>query len=710
MLTGTQATRFACSVLALTLAFGAMSCSAGVEPLPPFKDGIVDMKMFDTGTPVMLDGAWEFYWNRFIDPKSFFDGGQPLPDALATFPAVWNDYGLEGIGQTGYATWRLSLTGLASGQAYGLKASSFISAVAIHVNGELVQSHGWPGRSAPDEAPGWDSNVTPVSANQDGIVDIVVHVSNWADGSGGTRARMVFGDLDKVVAHHRRAMAYDVFIAGVMLALGVACLGVFAVRRASAAAFWFFLMSAVLAFYTLCQGEYFIMSLFPGMEWRLLFDLRHLCIALAIVFCAAIIREALPGEFPGPVVLALVLVSVVYASAVIWVPTRQVALVFPWYQALALLAGLGAIVSSVIAMVHRRSGAWIFACMTVSSFAVFSHDALVYNGYIGGYILTGNALPLLLFGISLALARGLAGSNEASGTAEAELAHGDPQAEQRGVERLVPSEILPLFKRERLGDVVLGDAASRKMAIVTVTILESSRMPELSTPAAIFAFINEFMDRVTPAVAAADGFVYRYEGYVFSVLFHNGAEAALRCALDIQSRIAVYNTERENRGRKLVRIAMGLHSGELVLGTVGGSRRMDVSVVSTDFELGTRLMNLAVDYDLGIAASDRFMSELGESSSCRMRMVGKTRGSEKSKPVTVFEIYDDDAEERGSRKDATRAVFEQAVEAWHARRLNQARTLFNEVLSKVPGDGASLKYLSLLTSRLPERDVSKPRS
>jgi class 3 adenylate cyclase len=246
------------------------------------------------------------------------------------------------------------------------------------------------------------------------------------------------------------------------------------------------------------------------------------------------------------------------------------------------------------------------------------------------------------------------------------------------------------------------------MAIMSVTILESSRMPELSTPAAVFAFINEFLDRVAPAISAADGFVYRYEGYGVSVLFHDGAEAALRSALDMQSRIAAYNIERENRGRKIVRIALGLHSGELALGTVGDDRRMDVTLVSGDFELCSRLVNLALEYDLGIAASERFLSELGEGASCRARRVGKTRGVDKAKPVVVYEMYDEDPEGLGSRKDATRAAFERAVDAWHARRFDEARAAFKEVLAKVPEDGPSLKYLASMKTPAASRAPSKP--
>ena len=711
MLTGTQSTKFTYSAIVVAIVVGAMSCTVKTGQLPPFQEGSVDMRMFDTRMPVSLDGAWEFYWNRFIDPSSFASGGQPLPDAFTSFPAVWDGYGLEGVGQTGYATWRLRLAGLPGGHAYGLKASSFTSAVAVYVNGELVQSHGWPGRSAPEEAPGWDSIVSQVFADQGGVVDIVIHASNWSDGRGGTRSSVVFGDYPSVAAGHARAVAYDVFIAGVIAAMGAAYLGMFAARRASTAALWFGLLCVVLAVQTVCQGEYFIMSMYPGMEWRLLFVLSHLSMAVALVLSAALVAAAIPGRFPATLLAIIAVGSIGYAAVAMLAPTRQVSLVFPWYQAGSLLVGLAAVVPLVIAIARRRAGAFPLCLVTVAFISVAAHDILVYNGFIGGAMLARTSLPLFLFGLSIALARGMPTSSVhsgGSGTAVAKLARAELPPELRASERFVPSDILPYIKRERIEDVALGDAASKKMAIVCVTILESSRMPESSTPAAVFAFINEFLDRVAPSVEAADGFVYRYEGYGFAALFHNGAEAALRCALDMQSKIAAYNIERENRGRKIVRIAMGAHSGDLALGVVGEGRRIDMAVVSGDFELGSRLVNLAAEYDLGIAASERFLSDLDDSASCRVRKVGRTRGVDKGKPVAVFEVYDDDPEELGSQKDATRAVFERAVDAWHARRFDEARTWFKEVLDKVPGDGASLKYIASLKTLAASRASSKP--
>ena len=129
---------------------------------------------------------------------------------------------------------------------------------------------------------------------------------------------------------------------------------------------------------------------------------------------------------------------------------------------------------------------------------------------------------------------------------------------------------------------------------------------------------------------------------------------------------------------------------------------------SGDFEMCSRLVNLAVEYALGIAASERFMSELRDPASCRSRMVGRTRGAEKAKPVAVFEIYDDDPEELGAGKDAVRTVFERAVGSWHARHFEEARSLFKEVLAKVPQDGASLKYMASLDARSPRRASPAP--
>jgi two-component system sensor histidine kinase ChiS len=239
------------------------------------------------------------------------------------------------------------------------------------------------------------------------------------------------------------------------------------------------------------------------------------------------------------------------------------------------------------------------------------------------------------------------------------------------------------------------------MAVLFVDVRAFSRLAESSTPEETFAFINEYLARVGPAVRAHGGFIDKYLGDGFMALFPEGAESAVRCALDVQARVAAYNADREASGRPAIRVGVGVHTGRLMLGTIGEELRMDGTVISDAVNVASRLEGVSKEYGLGIAASERVLADLHDPTAFRMRFIGKVRVKGKSEPVSVFEIYDGDPEDLRSKKDLVRASFERAVEAFYERRFGDARSLFGQVLAVLPEDGASVRYLDAIESRAP---------
>ncbi len=686
-------TLIAMLLLVSSMALLACSPSAPARGTIAF-DGTSDLRGLADGSVVALDGQWAFYWNRFIDPATFLDGAPPLPDAYVAFPAVWSGYAVAGNAPVGYCTWQLSVTGLKPGTRYGIRASSFLSAARIYANGSRVQAHGVPGRTASEERPGWLSLTSPVEADARGRIDLVIHASNFSDRQGGTRTSMLFGDYGAIIAARESAVGLELFVAGAIAIMGAYYLGLFAFRRSDRASLWFGLFCLALAVRVLCYDEYFILAIVPGMPWRLLFDLGYLTFTLAVALFAAFIHATFPDEFPRWAAIAAAVAAGIYSAVVMVAPTRVSSLGLVWFQAVTVLVGTGAVAAIIVASVRRRAGAPLFGLGFLAMFGAVVHDILVSAGLLKGGFAMQLGMLGFLFALSLIMTRRFAGAFGIAERLSSDLARINSS-----LERFVPREFLAFLKKRTIEEIELGDSSAQDMAVMFVDVRAFSRIAESSTPQETFAFINEYLAHVGPAVRAHGGFIDTYLGDGFMALFPDGAEAAVRCALDVQRRVAEYNGERLQRGAGPMRVGIGIHAGQLMLGTIGESMRMDGTVISDAVNIASRLEGVSKEYGISIAASERILADLPDPTLYRMRFIGKIRVKGKLQPVSVFDIYDGDPDDRRSRKDLVRASFERGVEAYYARRFGDARSLFEQVLAALPDDGAALRYLGAIRQR-----------
>ncbi len=667
---------------------------------PVFTPGAVDLSAVPLSTPVALDGDWEFYWGRFVDPAAFGDGGQPLYDALVPFPSEWSDYGIPGVSPVGFCTWRISVSGLAPGRSYGLRSSSFLSAATIFADGVEIQRHGRPGRTAAEESPGWLSVVSPVEAGTDGRVDLVMHVSNFADRQGGTRSSVVLGDWETVTSMRERAVAYELFVVGAIVAMGAYYLGLFAFRRGETAAMWFGFLCVALGVRVLCYDEYYILSIFPALPWRLLFDAGYITFTLAVALFAAFVNATFPLEFPRWASVAAAGAAAAYSAVVVFAPTRISSLGLLWFQGATIVVALGSGAAIVAAGLRGREGAGLFGLGFLALLSGAVHDILVSAGLLRGAFLMQVGLVGFLFALSLIMTKRFAAA-----FSMAEVLSGNLARVNRSLERFVPKEFLGFLGKSNIEEIALGDSSAEDMAVLFVDVRAFSRLAESSTPEQTFAFINEYLARVGPAVRVHGGFIDKYLGDGFMALFPEGAESGLLCALDIQGRVAAYNLDREASGRQSIRVGIGLHAGRLMLGTIGEELRMDGTVISDAVNLASRLEGVSKDYGLGLAVSERILADLPDPTAFRMRFIGKVRVKGKVEPVSVFEIYDGDPPELRSRKDLVRASFERGLEAYYEKRYGDARALFVQVLAVLPDDGASLRYMNSIESHAPKANA-----
>ncbi len=260
-------------------------------------------------------------------------------------------------------------------------------------------------------------------------------------------------------------------------------------------------------------------------------------------------------------------------------------------------------------------------------------------------------------------------------------------------ERFVPSEFLQLLAKESIVDVQIGEAVEREMSVLFADIRDFTALSEKMTPEDNFRFINAYLSRMEPAIADNNGFIDKYVGDEIMALFSGKADDAVSAGVAMLRRLTRYNTTRQRPDRAPIRIGIGINTGRLMLGTVGGSQRMDSTVISDTVNLAARLEALTKAYEVSLLISHETFLRLDRARCYGIRLIDRVSVSGKSELISVFEVFEADRPDLYEGKRATKTKFEQAMMLYYLGSLAAAADLFEQCLRACPGDRVAQIYL-----------------
>jgi adenylate cyclase len=258
--------------------------------------------------------------------------------------------------------------------------------------------------------------------------------------------------------------------------------------------------------------------------------------------------------------------------------------------------------------------------------------------------------------------------------------------------RFVPRQFLKFLKRESIVDAKLGDSVQAEMTIMFADIRSFTSLSESMSPQENFEFLNSYLSRVGPVIRQYNGFIDKYIGDGIMALFPNCAEDAVQAAIEMQQQVKIYNKHRQNSGYKPISIGIGLHTGTLMLGTIGEAERMESTVISDAVNLASRVEGLTKMYGVGVVASVQTLCRLDDPQKYKCRFLDRVKVKGKQKPVAVFEIYDGDSDLMIELKAQTQTYFEQGIFFHYQQQFAQARQMFLRVLQVNKQDQAAYFY------------------
>jgi class 3 adenylate cyclase/HAMP domain-containing protein len=252
--------------------------------------------------------------------------------------------------------------------------------------------------------------------------------------------------------------------------------------------------------------------------------------------------------------------------------------------------------------------------------------------------------------------------------------------------RFVPHQFLRLLAKESVLDVRLGDNVEKEMTVLFSDIRSFTKLSESMTPLQNFRFLNSYLERIGPVIREAGGFIDKYIGDAVMALFPGTADDGLAAAVAMQRKVVEYNGHRQSSHYPPISIGIGVHTGSLMLGTLGEQERMDGSVIADAVNLCSRLEGLTRIYRAGILTTSRTIRALSRPGRFSARFVDRIQVKGRAETVLLFEILDGDPPAVRELKLSYRDEFARALRLYYGRSFSEASEILAGLRARNPDD------------------------
>ena len=180
------------------------------------------------------------------------------------------------------------------------------------------------------------------------------------------------------------------------------------------------------------------------------------------------------------------------------------------------------------------------------------------------------------------------------------------------------------------------DPIERQATVLFIDLTGFTKLTEAKGPRAIVDILNAYFDAATEIIGKHNGVVTQFQGdailAIFNVPFEDEdhAQHAFDAATDLLDTV-----RNETFAGEQLAIRIGLNSGPLIAGNVGGGGRQSYTVHGDAVNLAARLENLNKDHGTSLLVSQSTAEMLKNG---RLRKIGETEIRRLSEPIGLYTL------------------------------------------------------------------------
>lgn len=692
-----QSGRIWFSVLILT--FSLLGChSYEVLRVQDYaKEGVIDLTDWNPSEHKILPltGEWQFYWKELLSTSRELHkstnnrvANQPNPSYIKV-PGKWNSITKE---SWGYATFILNIK-LPEDPAFqefitkhpiGIMSKGQRTAAKVIVSKQILFEEGVVAENKKDyqASSGHFHTILPYQGKS---IKLIIQIANFEHISGGMTSPIYIGLYEDIFDYIISEQIYKSMLMGILFLAVISNLLIFLFNRKQVLYLIFSSLCFSFLMWELSKNIDMIQNIFPGIHYTQYLKLEyisffwvipiglHFLTLLAVKRVHKIVLYLFYG-FAFMFSMGSLIFSIYSISS--WIQYTQLMVVA---AGIYLIASLIKVRSQSASPMER----YVVIASVLLTFGAVLNDIL-HNRFIINTLLLADSLLLFLVAVHNILLL-------------EEFARSLYQSEKLNLSfrRFVPQQFISLLNKKDIMEVDLGDHINQKMTIFFSDIRNFTALSESMTPAENFEFINSFLTKVSPCIRNHRGFIDKYIGDAIMALFPEKPGDAVQATIDFFTNLKEFNQERQKMKNSPIQVGAGLHTGDLAIGTVGESQRIDTTVISANVNLASRIESLTKTLQSpALITEDTFKlldNHSKEKFSFRKLSSQKIRG--KQNDVLLYELLDCYLDKQDKYLE-TLELFEEAMSLFR-KDDKEASRILKEILKVNPEDGAAKLYLAI---------------
>ncbi len=643
--------------LFMLLAFSGMQTSFSVEQPQSLSKDLLNMHQaeFIISNPhyyddhvLQLDCQWDFY-NSLVSPGLFY------PENMISDYININKVTLPHVFKEGnhYGTYHLRLKNLVPDTAYSMNVYRKITSSArIYCNGKAVKFIGNVGKNETDAIPGDSMEFVNFQTDMNGTVDIVIHVSNYVMPNGGITTMLSISSKDFMYKIYGRNIFFEMFISGLLLAVGLYNLIIFVFNRKSYIYIYLFFITCCMGFFVLVAGFSTLAFFFPDISFAFMKKSAVLPMFIMLPMYIAYIRNQtranarihhtlkttwtdrifsnnrsyirtsakmnmlrkvlrafLRSELSVPIILLIPVIIFLIVS-----PTGTF---FRSLHYILIIIAFMLIRTLIFFFRHAKKLSPLFIFNIIMFLLIFPVTAYSQSSVTGmdfWQIGCFWAKILILVFVMFQASVTASSRNDLIKRSEKEIMV--LEKNNNSAYRFIPQEMIKLLPSTSILDTKAGENVQAEVLLLYADIRNFTEISENLGSEKVFHLLTNYYMNILPVIREYNGIPVQFIGDGVLVVFMEKNESVCQCALKIQSVLKEMRKEARKNGQPEIHAGIGIHTGRIAFGVIGNENRLDTVAISNATKEVADLEGFNKKLNSNILVSDKSMIYFSAVTNC----------------------------------------------------------------------------------------------